>query len=133
MNYTVRTYGVALVIAMSCGCSDPPSPSPDPDAGQDAGRNDYPRLPADCDDMSSVTSTGIGPSTMFAHLNYRIRATNRTVYYHRDGGLHTIEVPAGTGTLLLPYPQISDSLGAPRQLPRFRDFWVNGTSILGAI
>ena len=133
MNHTVRTYGAALVIAMSCGCSDPPD-FPPPNPTPDAGGKEYPLLPADCDDMTSVTSSVSGSSVQLAHFYHRIRAADRTVFYHRErDGLHNIEVPGGTSALLAPYPDVLDVGGAPKQLPMFRDFWISGTSILGAV
>lgn len=129
MSRTVGRYGAALAIAMSYGCSDSADPL-QPPIDKDAGGQKYPTLPASCDDMSSETSTGQGKSTELLHSNHRLRATNRTVYYHRGAGIHGIEVPGGTGAMQLPYPEVTASTGT-RTL-RFRDFWVNSTSVLGA-
>jgi hypothetical protein len=66
MNRMLGRYGAALAIAMSYGCSDSADP-PQPPIEKDAGGQKYPTLPASCDDMSSVTSTGQGPSTELIH------------------------------------------------------------------
>ena len=130
MSRTVGTYGAALAIAMSYGCSDGADPL-QPPIEKDAGGRKNPTLPANCDDMSSVTSTGQGASTELSHRNHRLRATNRTVYYHRAAGIHAIEVPGGTGALQLSYPETTTSSG--KYPLRFRDFWLDSTSMLGAI
>jgi hypothetical protein len=57
--------------------------------------------------------------------------TNRTVYYHRAAGIHAIDVPGGTGVLQLSYPEATVSSG--KRPLKFRDFWVDSTSALGAI
>jgi hypothetical protein len=130
--HNARMYGSALVIAMSSACSASPSDELTPPT-QDAGGADFPILPANCSDLSAGTSTGIGPSTELAHLGRRIRAAGKSVYYHRAFAIHAIDVPGGTGAPLVVYPEDNDSgSGVTRQL-RFRDFWVDGTSILGAV
>jgi hypothetical protein len=130
MSRTVGMYGAALAMAMSFGCSDATDPL-QPPIEKDAGGQKYPTLPASCDDMSSVTSTGQGASTDLLHRNQRLRVTDRTVYYHRAAGIHAIEVPGGAGALQLLYPEATVSTG--KRPLRFRDFWLNSTSVLGAI
>jgi hypothetical protein len=130
MSRMLGRYGAALAIAMSYGCSDSAAPL-QPPIEKDAGGQKYPTLPASCDDMSSVTSTGQGPSTELIHGNHRLRVTNRTVYYHRAAGIHAIDVPGGTGVLQLAYPEATVSSG--KRPLEFRDFWLNSTSALGAI
>jgi hypothetical protein len=130
--HTARAYGTALAIAMSSACSASPSDEPTPPT-PDAGGGDFPVLPANCSDLTGGTSTGIGPSTALAHRGHRIRAAGKTVYYHRAAAIHTIDVPGGTGAPLVLNPDSNDSDGGVARELRFRDFWLDGTSILGAV
>ena len=102
---TLRALGAGFFAMLFSACSSENSVEPltVTDAG-DAGNRESPLLPPACDEVPTATSTGAGVLSDLAHLQHRIRASGNTVYYHRDGGIHAIQVPGGTGTLLVPYP-----------------------------
>jgi hypothetical protein len=129
---TLRVYG-GLVVLLSAACSGEPS-NQGPvvtDAG-DAGIAALPLLPLECDKAPTATSTGAGSLVDLAHAENRIRVSGSTIYYHRSGGIHAIQVPGGTGSLLVPYPPKAGS-GDPTTPSPFDDFWADDKSIMGAV
>jgi len=78
-----------------------------------------------------ATSTGAGSLPELAHFGNRIRASGSTIYYHRRGGIHAIQVPGGTGALHVPYPSLAGGADAGARLSPFEDFWIDDKSVLG--
>jgi hypothetical protein len=130
---TLRAYGAGFIVVLSAACSSEPSNEPPvlTDAG-DAGDRELPLLPPDCDKAPMATSTGAGALAALAHFENRIRVSGSTIYYHRRGGIHAIQVPGGTGTLLVPYPSLAAGGDAATRLSPFDDFWVEDKSVIGA-
>ena len=130
---TFHAYGAALFMMLFAACASESSiQAPVATDAGDAGDRDVPLLPPECDKAPPATSTGAGPLLELAHFEHRIRASGNTIYYHRAGGIHAIQVPGGTGNLLVPYPLKARGADAATRLSSFDDFWVDAKSVIGA-